>query len=163
MNRFSHLLVAVVALLLAAVPALADGTVITQKSTGLSVTLPEDWKTKTEGDLIESASPDDLCQMLIFKVDPDNLDAALGAIDSALTDLGELKFEGEPEKMTVNELPAVTVQGTAKVKDAKVHVAAAVVDAGEHCLVVLVFGGDEALAKHADATRGIFHSVKKKD
>jgi predicted Zn-dependent protease len=155
------LLVLAVALLAPAL-AWAAGTTYTHKASHVSFVIPDDWKVEAEDDELTASAPNDGLHLFVHLVgDAKELKEALDGLDEEMDEvLDDIHVAGDVEEGKANDLPAAYVHGTAKYKGSNILWLAAVIDAGDHVVVVSVFGSEEGVKKHADAAKAIFQSAK---
>ncbi len=148
-------LLAVIAL---ATPAMAEEYA---HPSGFKVTLPGNWKVE-EGDVLTASDPAEEVVLAFFVVgDAETLEAALNALDQALSPFIQDVQAGEPEVTKVNGLDAVVVDGTGKIEGQAVEIGIGIF--AKDGVACVVFGAAESAkyAKHKPAIEKIIHSVKK--
>ena len=129
---------------------------------GLCFDLPEGWHSTVKGNTRMVNSPDEKVTLTMVSVSHDDLDATVKDLDKELEGVEDIDVV-EMKKATVNELPTVYVKGTGVSGDRNVRITAAIVDAGDHCLVVLAMGSEESLEKYGKATRDLFKSIRRQE
>jgi hypothetical protein len=160
MNR--HLVrLAALALLLVPAPASADEYV--NKESGLEFELPEGWTTEEDGTVRVIRSPDDELFVVMTALDPAGLEPAKEAMDEELADVVEDVQVTSVTFMTLNNMEACYVNGTGVYREQKLKFKSVVVDAGDHCLLVMGMGSEDALKKHGKTMREMFKSIRKAD
>jgi hypothetical protein len=83
---------------------------------GLSVTYPDDWKTKADGDTLTLQSSDEAVAVLCLLFDVPDLETAKAQLDAQLRRLiTDLKIVAPPREITVNGLRGITAMGTGQV------------------------------------------------
>jgi len=132
--------------------------------TQLQATPPEGWTVETKDDTLTVTSPDSLATVVMMTLDSGDIDAALAGLGEELAKIvTDLKISDETKEHELNGLPAISASGTAKLEGTPVDLAVAVVDAGDHCLLVFALGTTEGLQAHSDAVNAMFASIQKND
>jgi hypothetical protein len=144
-----------------AVPAAFAREYVDEKAK-LSVTIPDEWKVESKDAILTASTPDEELHLIMLTMTgKGELKAAVEGLDEALSFMKDIKLDGEADKSKVNGLDAVVVKGTGKVEGNEVKWIAVVFDAGDSSLLVLGFGTEESVKKHAKDANAIFESAKK--
>ena len=163
MNKTTAILCCLIASLLAFVP-ISMGEPFVDAKTNLQVTAPDDWTSAPDGENLLITSPDSLATITLMSFDAGDVTAAMsGMTDELAKILTDIVMDDETREHDLNGLPAVSARGTALHTGTPVSFAFAVVDAGDHCLIVLAFGTEEGMEKHSAEIDTIFDSIKMND
>ena len=157
-------------LLLGSTAAVADGggdtIVYPVENPVFSVTFPEGWKTEMEEDIVHAAPKDESIYLGIWALeDAENLDAALDAVDEAVSSLVKDLDVGEADSVVVNGIQFFTVDGTGKDEDGStVSVSVALFSPdGTQIFILLYFGTPQAEDAHKDELVEIIKSLNEEE
>lgn len=120
---------------------------------------PDGWKHEMTDEAIRMASPDEAVQFVFEVLDVKDLEAGLekakAEIDKAI---GATTF-GEPVEEKINEMPAITFEGTCAEKGLEVMVSIIITPA-ENALCVYYFAAKAAEEKHAAGIAEVIKGIK---
>jgi len=120
---------------------------------------PDGWKHEMTDEAIRMASPDEAVQFVFEVLDAKDLQAGLekakAEIDKAI---GTTTF-GEPVEEKINEMPAITFEGTCGEKGLEVMVSIIITPA-ENALCVYYFAAKAAEEKHAAGIAEVIKGIK---
>lgn len=133
-----------------AAPALAKD--IKHTEAGVSYNLPSDWKTKQDGGMVETSTPDDTYHVLFLGLPKANMEAAVKAIGKELEKVGlkEVKTE-EPVEGEINGMKVFMISGTAKVEGVTMEIGALIAMPPKGANALLAIGMNAPGAKAHDA------------
>ena len=132
-----------------------------EKHGGLCFTLPEGWHSTLKKAVRTVNSPDEKITVTMTPVVADDVDAAFKALDKELADVVEDLDVTQVTRTTVNDLETVYFKGTTVSGEEPVRVTAAIVDAGDHCLIVVATGSEESIEKYGKVMKGMFKSIRR--
>lgn len=150
-----------VTLLVAGAGALAE--VKTHPTAKVSIDVPKEWKQNADGDKMMVIDPKGDVLVAMRVLEATELKAAAAKVDSVVSDLVfDLSWEGKQER-NVNGLPAVTIDGTGKLKAnaTPVNVMAAIVATpSKKLMLLLVLADSTKLQAHAGELKSILGSIR---
>jgi hypothetical protein len=111
-------------MLLVVCTALAAADPRVNKTAGLSVEYPKDWKVHVDAGSMFGSDPKEEAAVFFSVADAADLQKVGDAIEAQLAKLATDVAWGKPDKVKVNGLDAVAMKGTAKIDDKPVKTAA---------------------------------------
>jgi hypothetical protein len=127
-----------------------------------SVTFPENWSTETDENIIHATPNDSSLYLGIWALEKgSDLDAALDAVDEAVSSLVKDLKVGEVDSTVINDIQFLNVDGTGKDEDGNpVNVSVALFSPDkEQIFILLYFGTPDAENTHEDDLVGILKSI----
>lgn len=158
MNRVAIVL----ALGLFATPAVAD--TITHRLAKITIDVPDNWKSSTNGDVINLADQHENVAVSFGVVDVGSVHHATKIAVSTLADkIKHLSFKAE-QPVSFNGLAgyAISGDGTVDGKDVSLMVAVLDTPSDEKDLLIIAIGEDVKLEKHKDEVLYIFSHLRPK-
>ena len=156
----SFVLPSIAALVLFAVPALAE--TLTDSEARVSVDVPAGWKTQTKGSsLVVMDQPEDVAAAFIV-VNAGAIrgatKAATDALSGKITNIKDVK----EEKVTINGMPGAIVEGDGRLQGKDIDWAICILDTPNDAkdLMILSIAEDAKLAAHKSELRYLFNHIK---
>jgi hypothetical protein len=161
MKRFA-ILACLFAFLMTLIPGAAMADVKTHEEAGVQIWTPDDWAVTTEADQLVVAHESGVAIVFVV-VDGEDLSAAVESIDDELSQLKDFKVTGEAKAEKINELDALTLDGTATIEGAAVEVGVALIDAPKagKVIIAIAIGTPEAIKAQAETLAKVIMSIKK--
>jgi hypothetical protein len=130
----------------------------------IALEVPDDWKTEHKDEVLTAEAPNGQLHVIMKSIKGcENLKAALDEVDQALDEsFTHAHNVGETEETEVHGLKATQVHGVATLEGHEIKWTAFVVENGHHFLLVVAFGTEEGLEKHAEEAKVIFQSIRPK-
>ena len=127
-----------------------------------SITFPDNWIVDAEGNLLHAGPPDRSIYLGLWALEEaESIKAAVESLDEAITDLvTEVQWE-DPEEMSINEIPFLTIAGVGQAEgEQEVTVEVAIFSPdGEQLFLLLYFGVPEAEEKYDADLMDIVQSI----
>jgi DNA-binding protein YbaB len=149
---------AVVAML--ATPALADR--ISFRAAKVSIEVPDNWKSETDGDQIKLADKHEDIAMIFAAVDAGSIKQAKKVLKHQLEKMIDNLTLSDPTTTKINGMDAVIISGDGFLNKVNIDLAIIIMDTPSDTNDLLVFavGEDAKLAKHKDEVMSIFEHLK---
>jgi hypothetical protein len=143
-------------------PAFAD--TITHKRARITIDVPEDWKSSTDGDMITLADRKDDVAITFVVVDSGSIKAATRAAKKELGKrIRNLTFTDEKE-ITVNGMSGVGFAGDGFLGDTNIDLLLLALDtpADDKDLLVIAIGEDAKIARRKKEVQWVFEHLRPK-
>jgi predicted Zn-dependent protease len=150
------------AAMLVVAPAFAE--TITHDVAQVSIGVPEGWKVKKDGQALTLMDKKEDTAVAFAVVDAEDLKAAAKRVEKSLEKkVKKLKWEKE-EKVTINGMKGVMLEGDGRIDDKDVDLAVLVLDTPnpDKDLFVIAIAEDAVLEKHKDEIKFVFKNLKPK-
>jgi hypothetical protein len=147
---------------LIASPAFADS--ITHKRAKITIEVPDDWKSSTNGDQIDLSDADGDVAITFLVVDSGSTHKATKAARKELAKrVKKLSFDKE-EEVEVNGMNGIAVKGDGFLGDINVDILLVVLDtpADDRDLLAIAIGNDANLDKHKQEVEWVFSHLHPK-
>ncbi len=150
-----------IATVLVAAPALA-GETITNQSARVSVTVPDGWKHKANGESLTLMDKKEDTAVAFTLVETGDLSQASKRMGKYLeTKVQQLTWTKE-EKVEINGMKGVVLDGDGRLDGKNIDLAVLILDTPnpDKDLLVLAIAEDAVLAKHIGEIRSVFRNLK---
>ncbi len=151
-------------ILVAALATTAQADTITHKRARVSIDVPEDWKSQTNGDQITLMDQHENVAVTFVVVDAGAVKTALKAAGRELEKrITKLTF-GKPEDVTINTMSGVMATGDGRLNGTDIDLLLMVLDtpSDDKDLLIIALGEDAKLAKHKDEVMYVFQHLRPK-
>ena len=145
---------------LVAAPAFAE--TITHDVAQVSIGVPKGWKVKKDGEALTLMDKDEDTAVAFAVVDASDLKEAAKRVEKSLEKkIKKLKWEKE-EKVTINGMKGVALDGDGRLDGKDVDLAVLVLDTpnDKKDLFVIAIAEDDVLDKHKDEIKFVFKNLK---
>jgi hypothetical protein len=142
--------------------ALAWADTKTHAAAGISIWVPDTWKSSTKEGVLTIVDPKDEAAVTFVVVPGDTLKAAIGRLDVELAKFaGDVKVKGKPEELKINGMDALAIKATGDAKGVPVGIMVVIVKTptGKALLAVALVEAAK-LDKHKPMFAEIFNSLK---
>ena len=141
--------------------AAQGGKTYTHEAGGITFDLPAGWKAEPDGDQLTVSPEGGGIGVVFWVTEEDDFEDAAKALGEELgKQVKNLKFDGEPKESTHNGMEHVAVSGSGQVGGQDILFSADLLQAKKP-VIVLTFGSNENLHKHAEAYTALVKSIKK--
>lgn len=148
------------ALALVAAPALAE--TFTHKVAKVTFEIPDNWKSKGDGDSLTVMDKKEDTAVAFVLVDSEDLKTASKRLDKNLSKkIKNLTWKKE-EKVNINGMKGIALEGDGESEGKNIDLAVIVLDTPnpDKDLFVIAIAEDAVLAQHKAEIKGIFNSIK---
>jgi hypothetical protein len=145
---------------LIAVPALAE--TLTHKVAKVSIGVPANWHSSKDGDVLTLSDKNDDVAASFVVVDSGSIKKAAKAAGKELAKkIKDLKL-GKEEKININGMEGVMVDGDGRLNGKDIDLAIIVIDTpnDDKDLMIIALGEDEKIAKHKKEIKYLFDHIE---
>jgi predicted Zn-dependent protease len=149
------------AVLLVVAPALAE-TTLTNEAAQVTISVPKGWKSQKDGEAITLMDKEEDTAVAFAVVDAADLKLAGKRLEKYLAKkVKKLTWEKE-EKVTINGMKGVALEGDGRIEGKDVDLAVLVLDTPnpDKDLFVIGIAEDDVLDQHKDEIKYIFKNIK---
>ncbi len=135
---------------------------VTFKAARVSIEVPDNWKSETDGDQIKLADKHEDVAMMFAAVDAGSIKQAKKALKHQLEKMIDNLTLSEPTTTKINGMDAVIISGDGFLNKVNIDLAIIIMDTPSDTNDLLVFavGEDAKLAHHKDEVTSIFPHLK---
>jgi hypothetical protein len=161
MTKLIHKL-AISLAVLSAFAGSASAEVKTHPTAKVSIDIPSNWTSKSDGDVMMVTDPTQDVAFIIVVAELADLNSAVAGLDKKLAGtLTDVKWAGKPQDMALNGMKGIKNQGTGKVNGKPADLGLIVVKTPAKKAFLVVAAVDSAKkAAHKDEIKAVLNSIK---